>query len=184
MILASSRIKEEVKKGSIIINPFYAENLNPNSYDVRLGNHFIIIDDEAVECIEPNKKMPPEYYKEITLKDGEDLVIEPSARILAHTLETVGSHKFVPKLEGKSSLGRQFIKVHETAGMGDIGFQGQWTLEISCSFRTVLKPKIDIAQIMFYEITGEPEVPYDKSYKSRYHNQKGATPTKNPRSYE
>ena len=59
-------------------------------------------------------------YKRILLKlSGEDV-----------TEEYTETHAHVPFLEGKSSTGRLGIDIHATAGKGDVGFCGNWTLEI------------------------------------------------------
>ena len=44
MILTGSKIKEEVKKGDITIDPFSLEQVNPNSYNYRLGSVLKVFD--------------------------------------------------------------------------------------------------------------------------------------------
>ena len=58
-------------------------------------------------------------------------VLKPGIGYLMHTLERVSSDFYDPVLDGKSSIGRLFIAVHITAGYGDPGFPGNWTLEVT-----------------------------------------------------
>lgn len=52
------------------------------------------------------------------------LVIEPGRLYLGSTLEYTKTDKFVPMLEGRSSVGRLGLYIHVTAGFGDVGFSG------------------------------------------------------------
>jgi dCTP deaminase len=71
-------------------------------------------------------------------------------------------------LEGRSSIARLGIMVHLTAGLGNVGSEGYWTLEISCVRSVRIYPDIAICQIYFQELLGE-----FKNYNGngKYHNQ-------------
>ena len=60
----------------------------------------------------------------------EGLLLQPGTLYLGRTLEYTETHGMVPMLEGRSSVGRLGLFVHVTAGFGDIGFCGYWTLEM------------------------------------------------------
>ena len=72
-----------------------------------------------------------------------------------HTVERIRTDFYNPVLDGKSSIGRLFVKVHETAGYGDPGFNGQYTLEVTTSmFPVRLYPGMRICQIRFHTLEG------------------------------
>ena len=52
---------------------------------------------------------------------------------LGATVEYTESNKLVPAIEGRSSLARMGLQVHVTAGFGDNGFCGEWTLGLQSS---------------------------------------------------
>ena len=75
-------------------------------------------------------KLPNKTKKIIIPEEG--LILEPGKLYLGRTVEYTKTDKFVPMLEGRSSIGRLGLFIHVTAGFGDIGFSGFWTLEIHC----------------------------------------------------
>lgn len=89
-------------------------------------------------------------------------ILKPGIGYLMHTRERVRTESFVPVLDGKSSIGRLFVKVHETAGYGDPGFDGQYTLEVTVQHPIRLYPGMRICQIRFHTIAGEVGKTYDK----------------------
>jgi dCTP deaminase len=63
--------------------------------------------------------------------------------------------------------------IHVTAGFGDVGFAGFWTLEIFVIQPLVIYPNVEICQIYYHSLEGE----YEK-YKSRkYQNNEGVQPS-------
>jgi len=72
-----------------------------------------------------------------------------------HTAERVFSNRFVPVLDGKSSIGRLGICVHLTAGYGDPGFNGQYTLEVTTVYPVRVYPRMRFCQMRFHMIEGE-----------------------------
>lgn len=59
----------------------------------------------------------------------------------------------VPMVDGRSTLGRLGVTVHETAGFGDFGFEGCFTLEIAAREMTKLYVGMRIAQVSFQTTT-------------------------------
>ena len=57
-------------------------------------------------------------------------MLSPHQLYLARTAERTVTHNLVPQIEGRSSVGRLGLFVHVTAGFGDVGFSGYWTLEM------------------------------------------------------
>lgn len=93
---------------------------------------------------------------------GEDgLLLKPGIGYLMHTAEHVWTDTYVPVLDGKSSIGRLFVAVHVTAGYGDAGFDGQYTLEVVVTHPVILYPGMRIGQIRFHTMVGDV-TPYDQ----------------------
>ena len=95
----------------------------------------------------------------------------PGRCYLGHTIESVGTNHFVPALHGRSSVGRVFLSVHHTAGWGDVGFHGTWTLEITCQYPTMVYPDTRVCQVSFEEVIGERSL-YSEREGSKYNLQK------------
>lgn len=169
MILSGSQILEELGK-NIIIEPFDEHQLNPNSYNVRLGNQLLVYTEEILDM---KKKNP---YKILTIPE-EGLVLQPGKLYLGQTMERTETRNYVPMLEGRSSVGRLGISIHETAGFGDIGFCGYWTLEISCIQPVRIYPGVEIGQV-YYHVPGKPSEKDTYSYwKGKYQNNTGVQPS-------
>lgn len=102
------------------------------------------------------------------------LILSPSVGYLGATLEYTETRNLFPYIDGKSSVGRNFILNHHTAGRGDDGFCGEWTLEIRVLYPTVVFPNMRIGQIYYEEFKGARK-PYDKNPASHYNGQRGPT---------
>lgn len=163
MILTDKDILDEIAIGGIDITPFSRKRLGSNSYDVTLGNILGMYLGTTLDAKEDNS------FK--TFKFGERFKLTPNRIFLGVTNEFISTSKFVPMLEGCSSIGRLGISIHATAGFGDIGFGGNWTLELSCIEPVYIYPNMVIGQIYFLQPRGECLVPYDKKPDSRYNMQ-------------
>lgn len=165
MILSGREIHKHIGK-EIIIEPFDSKRINPNSYNLTLFNELLVYEGEVLDMKTPNptnKLIIPE----------EGLLIEPNKLYLGRTNEFTKTNKFVPMLEGRSSTGRLGIFIHVTAGFGDIGFAGYWTLEIFCVQPVRIYPNVEICQIYYHDIVGE----YDLYQSGKYQNNKGIQPS-------
>jgi dCTP deaminase len=163
MILSDKQIKAAISDDSINVSPFYLENLGCNSYDLHLGSFLEAYTEKVLDARKNNPTKTLEIPK-------EGLVLMPNILYLGFTIESAGSSKYVPILEGKSSIGRLGIKVHLTAGVGDVGFNGHWTLEIEVTQPVRIYAGMAIAQILFHTC-GEVEVPYNEKKSAKYINQ-------------
>ena len=103
----------------------------------------------------------------------EGLILQPGKLYLGRTFEKTSTDHFVPMLEGRSSIGRLGLYIHVTAGFGDIGFSGFWTLEIHCVQPVKIYPMIEICQIYYLTIQGEV-APYNSG---KYQNNTGIQPS-------
>lgn len=161
MILSDKRILEEIKKGTILIEPFRPECMGTNSYDVHLGKHLAVYTDRVLDAKKHNKI---EYF-EIPL-DG--FVLQPNTLYLGVTEEYTETHAHVPFLEGKSSTGRLGIDIHATAGKGDVGFCNTWTLEISCAQPVRIYRGMPIGQLIYFVVEGDIETMYNTKTNAKY----------------
>lgn len=165
MILSGKKIKEELGK-EIIIEPFNEKQLNPNSYNLKLHNELLVYDEEVLDMKKENKAS-----KLIIPEEG--IVLQPRKLYLGRTMEYTETDKYVPMLEGRSSVGRLGLFIHVTAGFGDVGFHGYWTLEIFCVQPIRIYSGVEICQIYYHDIDGE----YDKYSSGKYQNNEGIQPS-------
>jgi len=84
----------------------------------------------------------------------EGLVLQPDQLYLGRTVERTETHNLVPMIEGRSSVGRLGLFVHVTAGFGDVGFCGYWTLEMFAVQPVRIYAGVAICQIFYHDIRG------------------------------
>ncbi len=146
MILSGQEIIKRIGK-DIIIEPFEESRVNPNSYNLRLDDHLLIYEDEVLDMARPCAT------RELIIPET-GLLLEPGRLYLGKTYEFTETHNLVPMLEGRSSVGRLGVCIHVTAGFGDAGFKGCWTLELFCVQPVIVYPFVEICQIYYHEIDG------------------------------
>ena len=166
MILSGKEIHQQVENGTISIDPFNSGQLNPNSYNLRLHSDLLVYDSDVLDMKEKNST------SQLTIPD-EGLLLEPQKLYLARTIERTATDKYVPMLEGRSSVGRLGLFIHITAGFGDIGFDGFWTLEIFCVQPIRIYADLEICQIFYHTIDGD----YDLYQSKKYQSNKGVQPS-------
>ena len=160
MILSGKEIKSRIGD-EIIIDPYNEKRINPNSYNLALHNELLVYKDSILDMKRINR-----VEKIIIPLSG--LVLEPNRLYLGRTVEHTETKNLVPMLEGRSSIGRLGLFVHVTAGFGDVGFRGFWTLEIFCVQPIKIYPNVEICQVYYHTIEGEHE-----NYSSgKYQNNK------------
>ncbi|MEO5930651.1 MAG: dCTP deaminase [Candidatus Kapaibacterium sp.] len=161
MILSDSEILRAIGAGEIVIEPYRRESLGSNSYDVHLGETLAMYDELLLDARKHNTitsfRIPEEGF-----------VLLPERFYLGVTMEYTESHKHVPFLEGKSSVGRLGIDIHATAGKGDVGFCNHWTLEISVKQPIRVYGGMPIGQLIYFATSGEVEVPYNIKGSAKY----------------
>lgn len=165
MILSGLEIRRRLGN-EIIIEPFNDTFLNPNSYNLRLHNELLVYEDDVLDMKRPNQT------RKLTIPE-EGLVLEPGRLYLGRTVEYTKTENYVPMLEGRSSIGRLGLYIHVTAGFGDVGFSGYWTLEIQCVQPIRIYSGVEICQIYYHSIEGE----YEKYCSGKYQNNTGIQPS-------
>lgn len=192
-ILTDRAILSAIDDGSIEIDPFQKDQLNPTSYDLTLGDEVAVYDrwvytaaETQSDLIDGSNLVPkvhdcildvrdPPHVTRFTIGNSGWLLL-PGIGYLMNTHERVHTKKFVPVLDGNSSLGRLFIQVHATAGYGDPGFNGQYTLEVTVTHPIRIHAEMRIAQIRFHTMSGSLMKPYDGNYKGE--TARGAVPSR------
>ncbi|MFR5135916.1 MAG: dCTP deaminase [Acutalibacter sp.] len=165
MILSGKEIQRHMGK-DIVIQPFDPKRLNPNSYNLSLHNELLVYENRLLDMKVPNP------VKTLTIPES-GLVLEPDKLYLGRTNEFTQTDRFVPMLEGRSSVGRLGLFIHVTAGFGDVGFAGYWTLEIFCVQPIRIYPNVEICQIYYHDIQGE----YEPYQSGKYQNNTGIQPS-------
>lgn len=158
MILTGSSITAERAAGEIMLEPFSLDQVNPNSYNYRLGSTIkvpIVTDDGSV--IFRTKNMNDDGY-----------VLEPHTMYLGLTAELIGSSRYAMSLIGRSSLGRLGLFLQVSANLGHTGSAHHWTLELVAAQPIRIYPRMVVGQVSFWNNRGQ--VPENQSYFARQHH--------------
>ncbi len=165
MILSGKEISRRVG-GDIIIEPFSEDQVGPNSYNLRLHRELLVYTEPVLDMKKRNNVAS-------IIIPQEGLVLDPGKLYLGRTIEYTKTDALVPMLEGRSSIGRLGMFIHITAGFGDVGFSGYWTLEIFCIHPVRVYPSVEICQIFYHTIEGN----YERYRSDKYQNNRGIQPS-------
>ena len=146
MILSGSEIKAQLGQ-NIRISPYSDDQLNPNSYNLTLHDELLVYEEIVLDMKRPNR------FRRITIPE-EGMILQPNQLYLGRTIEHTETHNLVPMLEGRSSIGRLGLFVHVTAGFGDVGFSGFWTLEMFAVQPVRIYPGVQVCQIFYHTLDG------------------------------
>jgi dCTP deaminase len=166
MILSGKEIKNQLGK-TIFIEPYKESQLNPNSYNLTLHNELLVYTESVLDMKKKNAV-------QTLLIPPEGLLLQPGILYLGRTNEYTKTESHVPMLEGRSSIGRLGLYIHVTAGFGDVGFAGYWTLEMHCIHPIRIYAGVEICQIFYHTIKGS----YDKYKSAKYQNNEGIQASK------
>lgn len=167
MILSDKTITEMLKSKELVIEPLNADQIQPASVDVRLGNTFSVVDDTPSGIITLNSRIT---YKTIT---ADRYLILPGQFVLATTMEYFElPDDLTAFVEGRSSLGRMGLFI-QNAGWVDPGFHGEITLELFNANRCAIELHAGrrVGQLVFAKMDCAALNPY----RGKYQGQKGAT---------
>ncbi|MBF6195326.1 dCTP deaminase [Nocardia sp. CDC186] len=166
MILTGSEIESQVAQGRIIIDPFQPEQLNPNSYNFRLGNVLKVYSEAVLDVRKPNP-VQTVYLPE----DG--MVLQPDRIYLGSTVEVMGSDHYVPIIRARSGVARLGLFIHITADLIDIGSVNQWTLQLHAVQPLRIYPGMLLGQVTFWRTEG-PVTLYSGKYQGSMGPQESA----------
>ena len=144
-MLTGAEILKQIELGNIIIEPFCKGQVNPNSYNLTLGDELSVYTQPELDSAKQN---PTE-----TIKIGQDgYVLQPGTLYIATTREHTETKIHVPQLSGRSSIGRVGLGVHMNAGLGAPGYSGKWNLGLTCIVPVKVYPGMQIGQIYYISI--------------------------------
>ncbi len=163
MFLSDTDIEKAVKAKKIRIDGFDIARMNPASYDILLGNKFIINKEFKSKIIDPVNKIYPET-EEILIADNEEFVLHPGHSVLGLSHDFFGSDEYLIQLGGKSSLARVGLMIHNTAGVINPGHYLNIVLELTNqnTLPIILRPKMPIGQLVFSKLSSRPKRDYKK----------------------
>lgn len=203
-MLSGPEILVQINQGNIVIDPFDAKRLNPNSYNLTLAPELLVYEAPLIErndqlllfsndwtqgaatpAFDGRIEGVPYWEQTCAVLDMKKdnackqlllpehgAILFPGVLYLASTNEYTETRGFVPCIEGRSSVGRLGMCVHVTAGFGDDGFQGTWTLEITVVHPIRVYPNVPICQIAYSQLVGERQ-----PYRGKYSGQRGPKPS-------
>ena len=171
-MLSNDAIRDEIVRKSISVDNSF-DNIEENFINVTLGNSIKVYDAPFLDVTEdtPTKEI-------IIPEDG--LILKPNELYIGRTAEFTKTYGFVPVLTGKEELAAVGMEIHVTAGFGDNGFEGTWTLEIVCANPTIVYPGMPIGQIYYYPLIGNASI----EYRGKYFRQIDPTSSRLYREYE
>lgn len=162
-ILFDIDIIAAVERGDIAISDFDKNKGGPlgtNSYDLCLGQWFY----EVVWV-----RNQPWYIGPTNAIDGQEIIVPSGGTLLAMTKERVKTKgRIMGLMKSRSTIGREGTTVCKCAGLGDVGYDNHWTLELSGLVRAghpVVVVGDRVAQIAFFEGKSEPRWPYSGQYR-------------------
>ena len=147
-------IKEEIDKGNIFLDRI---EIGKNYAFVTLGDTLKVYD---TPCLNVKESSPVKVIK--IPKDG--YILQPNILYLGRTQEYTKTYNFVPMLGGLDELATLGMEIHITAGFGDNGFEGTWTLEIICALPTKVYPNMPIGRLYYYPLIGDSSIEYKGKY--------------------
>ena len=172
--LTGAAIDEDVREGLISIEPYDPANLNPNSYNLSIGDTMLEYkgNDYLHNKYNENElqymvdlKNPISNISEIKIPE-DGFILKPGKLYLIATKETIGSDYYIPMITGRSSLGRVGVSVHQEAGFGDIGYHGKWTLQVTVTIPTKIYPNMKMAQMYMVVPSGDTSMKYHGKYQN------------------
>ena len=147
MILSGREIQAQLGR-NIVIDPFDESRINPNSYNLALHHELMVYEEVVLDMRKANR------VRRVRIPE-DGIVLQPSQLYLGRTVERTETHNLVPMIEGRSSVGRLGLFVHVTAGFGDVGFCGYWTLEMFAIQPVRVYAGVPICQIFYHDLRGE-----------------------------
>lgn len=185
MILAKEAIIEEYEWGNIVIDPFNPEMVKENSVDIHIADVAWIQSpfpdqenrantwDSTVYVRTDEDSDSKRYYHKIIGTEESPFLLEAGNLYLFPTNEKFGTapgSNIVSEVKAKSTTGRFGLTVSLCAGMGDVGYNDRWILEVRPVNDTLVYPFSCLGQVVFTRTTNT-----DGSYpgKDRYIDENG-----------
>lgn len=149
--------------GTLVVDPIDEKSIQPASVDCRLGDHFLILEDNKMDILTLDAEIE---YREIT---NDFITIPPHSFLLATTQEYIElPDNLTAFVEGRSSIGRIGLFI-QNAGWVDPGFKGRITLELynASSLPIKLQAGKRICQLVFCKMDSKADTPYQGKYQGQ-----------------
>ncbi|CUX55239.1 deoxycytidine triphosphate deaminase [Clostridium sp. C105KSO15] len=145
MILTGNEINQAIRLNKLSIKPFSESCVNPNSYDISIGNKIfcypdgIILDgvdgQSAIDMVIPNS----------------GLILKGNKFYYAMSLEIICCDYYVPILHNRSGVARKGMFTHITADLQQLHHNGRILLQFLPFTDTIIYPMQKVAQISFWK---------------------------------
>lgn len=144
MILTGNEIRQAVQMGNLIIRPFLDEHINPNSYNIAIGDTVFYYPEGSImnsdqDCLPVEQKIP-----------HTGLLLKRNKFYYAMSRETICSNYYVPLLHNRSGVARKGLFTHITADLQQLHHNGTVMLQLLPYADTMIYPRLQIAQLSFW----------------------------------
>jgi deoxycytidine triphosphate deaminase len=187
MIQSDKDIHLLLKKGELVVlgtdpaYPFIAvDQVQPCSIDLRLGNRFLRFKSGIEQFDIKDISNVSTLMEEEIIAHQERISLPPNGILFGQIYEQL---RLPPKccgyIEGRSRFARLGLSVHVTGGFINPEFEGAMPLQIvnNNSFPIVIYPYITICQLLLYELSTVPLIPYPRRSNNPYHRESKASPS-------
>ena len=166
VVLSGEQIREHIRVGKIVIEPFDEKLIGPSQVDLCLGNKFRVFKEN--ELVDPHDKKSIERNTELVDTKGEPFVLQPGQLVLGITRERIAvPNDLVASIEGRSSVARMGVFIHISSGHVNPGSGARDPIPITLEILNMnpapvkLYPGMRICQLLFYSLDRAVRVGYD-----------------------
>ena len=159
-MLNKRAITEEIKKGNISVSNLVDNNILENGIVLSLNKKLKVSNTKFKNISDTDS------FEEIIIPE-EGYILDPAKFYLGATNEFTKTHNLVPLLSNPTVVSATGLQTHVTAGFGDNGFEGTWTLEISCLEPTKVYPNSKVCYILYHPLKGDPSIKYEGKYQKQ-----------------
>ena len=178
MIYSRDDIREALEQGILAIDPLPDYGMySTSSVDLRLGSSFTVFDQASDDSgvfvtagVSDPEEIAAQYGMRREVSQSSYLELKPGQFVLAYTVERVELPlHLAARVEGKSSMARFGLSIHQTAPTIHADFRGNIRLEISNAgpFLCRLTPGEPICQLIVEEV----RTPTTERLRSRFQDQ-------------
>lgn len=166
MILSGEQIREYIRQGRIVIEPFDERLIGPSQIDLRLDSKFRVF--KSTNLVDPFDRKSVEKNTELVDTKGNPFVIQPGQLILGVTLEKVAiPNDLVASIEGRSSIARMGVFIHISSGHVNPGSGLRNPIPVTLEILNMnpspvkLHPGMRVCQLLFYAMDKAVSRGYD-----------------------
>ena len=161
-ILTDKQIRKAIMRGDLGFSFMRKNAIQPAGIDLSLSGNIGRVSkgykEKGISLVDTLKPIEPDWR---TVTDS--FIIESGEFLLGATVERIYlSPNLAASIEGVSSIGREGLMIHATAGWVDPGWKGALTLEISniSGVDLLLHVGQRIGQLVVFRCSDEAERPY------------------------